>query len=173
MELIVAPQSYTSQRDDASILNNWFAASYSVGCNLSICDRTNSLANFHEDWAQYLTYSEFLWFSTDLSWWTTFWPNVTQLPTYSRDLQDKISKFHYKGVKNVAGRVFTRFSSNLARWLITKHTQPSFKPAPILSADDSIFRWWHSSRIFKMTCMVTLLVFEIQKKSLLTCSEIY
>ena len=61
-------------------------------------------------------------FSFNLTWWPSFWPQVTKIWTWTKIIKTNIlSKIHDDDSKNVTSWVLTRFSFDLAKW-------PSFWP---------------------------------------------
>ena len=78
--------------------------------------KTNIWSKIHDDWFKNVTSKVLTRFSFDLTWWPSFWPQVTQFQTLPH--QDKL---HDDCFKNVTSRVLTSFSFDLAWW-------PSFWP---------------------------------------------
>ena len=80
------------------------------------------LSKFDEDWTKNVAFRVFTRFFHDLTYWPSYWPNVTHIElNWDIVKMISLSKFDEDWTKNVASRGFTRFFHGLTYW-------PSFWP---------------------------------------------
>ena len=76
--------------------------------------KINILTKFHEDIVINVTSRVLTSFSYDLTWWPSFWPDLTQIRTWAKDYQNKhLDQVSERYIINETSRVLTSFSFNL------------------------------------------------------------